>query len=61
MGRMQVCPGRMWAGTQRRPALFLEASNRQCWGELCKPPLGWPYGTGTSSLLGHSVAYIKHA
>ena len=30
-----------------RPALFLEASNWQRWGVLCKPPLPWPYSTST--------------
>ena len=52
MGRMQSLPGQDVGRTPRCPALYLEASNWQLWGELCKPPLHWPYGTGTGAFLG---------
>ena len=39
-----------WAGRGRdtkTSSPLLEASNQQRCCELCKPPLCWPYGTGT--------------
>ena len=35
----------VWAGTQVIP--LSKSLYWQCWGVLCKPPLPWPYGTGT--------------
>ena len=48
-GQDASLPGQDAGGDTSRPALFLEASNWQRWGVLCKPPLHWPYGTGTQA------------
>ena len=61
---MQVGPGRtksVRAGTKVVQPFFLEGSNWQCWGVLCNTTSTLALWHWYSSLLGHFVAYIKHA